>query len=416
MSNITTTILDCSMPLVVEEISGVRSAAITLAIPAGNGEDSADALGLAPMLAELVLRGSADRDSRADADAFDRIGVARSAAAGVYYLSLSATMLGDRLEDALILLIDMLRKPRFDDSAIDPAREQCLAALESLKDDPQERAVLAARDRHFVSPFDRTGLGTAEGLQSLTREHILQGWNHRAVPGRAICGIAGHVKAEKVAHTLNQLLKGWSGTRPPFPVGAPKSRGYQHTDDPSNQVQIIILHDAPCDNALTERQALLEKVIVNVLSGGMAGRLFSEVREKRGLCYSVSASYRGDREFGTCSAYVGTTPEKAQQSLDVLVAELQRINTPEGRITPEEFQRAMVGMKTGVVFSGESTAGRAAALVNDVHRLGRPRSLASLAAAIDSVTLDEVNAYLATRSITRPTIQTLGPTALKSPI
>lgn len=416
MSTITTTTLECSMPLVVEEISGVRSAAVTLAIPAGNGEDSADALGLAPMLAELVLRGSADRDSRADADAFDRLGVARSAAAGVYYLSLSATMLGDRLEDALILLVDMLRKPRFDDSTIDPAREQCLAALESLKDDPQERAVLTARDRHFASPFDRTGLGNAQGLRSLTRASIISGWSQRAVPSRAICGVAGDVKAPHVAAILNRLLHGWTGSRPAFAIGPAKSRGYQHTDDPSNQVQIILLHDAPCDNAQTERQALLEKVIVNVLSGGMAGRLFTEVREKRGLCYSVSASYRGDREFGTCSAYVGTTPEKAQQSLDVLIAELQRINTPEGRITPEEFQRAIVGMKTGVVFAGESTSGRAGALVNDVHRFGKPRSLASLAAAIDSVTLDEVNAYLATRGLTRPTIQTLGPVALKSPL
>jgi predicted Zn-dependent peptidase len=95
---------------------------------------------------------------------------------------------------------------------------------------------------------------------------------------------------------------------------------------------------------------------------------------------------------------------------------LHHINTPAGQITPAEFQRAIVGMKTGVVFAGESTAGRAAALVNDIHRFGKPRSLGSLAAAIDSVTLDEVNAYLATRSITRPPIQTLGPTPLKSPI
>lgn len=416
MSIINTITLDCSMPLVVEEMAGVRSAAVTLAIPAGNGEDSADALGLAPMLAELVLRGSADRDSRADADAFDRLGVARGAAAGVYYLSLSATMLSDRLDDALILLVDMLRRPRFDDSTIDPAREQCLAAIESLKDDPQERAVLAARDRHFASPFDRTGLGTVEGLNSLTRDAIVSGWNSRAVPSRAICGVAGDVKTDRVVSTLNRLLKGWNGSRTPFSIGKPKQRGYQHTQDPSNQVQIIILHDAPCDNAQSERQALLEKVIANVLSGGMAGRLFTEVREKRALCYSVSASYRGDREFGTCSAYVGTTPEKAQQSLDVLWEQLQHINTPSGRITPEEFARAMVSMKTGVVFAGESTAGRAGALVNDVHRFGKPRSLASLAAAIDSISLDEVNAYLSTRSLARPTIQTLGPTTLRPPL
>jgi predicted Zn-dependent peptidase len=152
-----------------------------------------------------------------------------------------------------------------------------------------------------------------------------------------------------------------------------------------------------------------------VLSGGTAGRLFTEVREKRGLCYSVSAGYASGRDFGAVTAYVGTTPERAQESLDVLWAELARIGTAEGAVTQEEFERAVIGMKSRLVFAGESTAARAAGLATDLHRLGRARGLAEMAAQIDAVTLGQVADYLRRRDMGRVTIQTLGPAGLRAP-
>jgi len=147
----------------------------------------------------------------------------------------------------------------------------------------------------------------------------------------------------------------------------------------------------------------------------MSGRLFTEVREKRALCYSVAAGYTTEKDIGTLSAYVGTTPERAQQSLDVLWSELQRLATPEGRATPEELHRAAVGMKSRLIFSGESTTARAGALTGDYIRLGRARPLSELIEQIQLLNLDELNAYLARRKPGHPTIQTLGPAALTPP-
>ena len=140
------------------------------------------------------------------------------------------------------------------------------------------------------------------------------------------------------------------------------------------------------------------------------------MREKRGLCYSVSASYATERTFGRILAYVGTTPERAQESLDVLVAELLRIGTPDGVVTRDEFDRAIVGLKSSLVFSGESTGARAVALARDQFRLGLGRTLDELADELDQVTLDQVNAYGQTRTMGRVTIQTLGPDALTPPV
>lgn len=307
-----------------------------------------------------------------------------------------------------------------DAASVEPARDVALQALESLADDPQERAVIAARARHQPSPLNRSGLGDREGLGALTRDELVEGWRSAARPAGAILSIAGAVDPDAVRAMVEAHLGSWHGEPPPIRPGTPPPRGYGHEPDPSNQVQIVLLHDAPPED---DPRCLLERIVVSVLSGGMSGRLFTEVREKRGLCYSVSAGFATDRipvegaggGYGRVLAYVGTSPERAQESLDVLHAELEKINTPAGRITRGEFDRAVIGMKSRLIFSGESTSARAGALAADFHRLGRARTLDEMAAAIDRVTLDQVNAYLAGRTLGRVTIQTLGPAALRPP-
>ncbi len=398
------------MPLIVERMTGVRSAAITWLLPAGTAMDRPQARGECTMWCELLLRGAGDLDSRRQADAFDRLGISRDTDIGTYTLVLSASLMGTAVNDALPLLADMVLKPRMDDESIEPARDLALQAIASVRDDPQHWAADLARERHFPPPLNRSDLGTEEGIKSLDRPQLIEQWRGRAKPVGSVISVAGAVDAAAIEDRLNTLLANWTGATPEPKMTGEPVRGYHHEKDKSNQVQIIVLHDAPPE---PHPDSMLEKIVINVLSGGMAGRLFSEVREKRGLCYSVNAGYRGDKTFGAVSAYVGTTPEKAQESLTVLLAELRRINTPEGRITPQEFQRALVGMKTGVVFSGESTGARAGSLASDQRRLGRPRSLDEITAQLDAITLDQVNAYLGRRSLGTMTIQTLGPKALK---
>lgn len=416
MSQITTRVLDCGLPLIVEPIAAVRSAAITWLTPAGSAQDPADKQGLSTMLNELLQRGAAELDSRGMADALDRLGVTRSTNVGTLHLRLNASMLGDRLADALPLIVDMVRKPRLEEAAIEPVRDLCLQGLDSLADDPQERAVLTARARHNHPPLNRSGLGTRDGLGAISRDDLVEGWAERARPVGSILAVAGAVDPDSVARRLNELLAGWGGEAPGVETETSTTRGsYHHVDDKSAQVQIVLMHDAPPEK---HPDSAPERVVNTVLSGGMASRLFTEVREKRGLCYAVSASYATERDYARVMAYVGTTPDRAQQSLDVLLAELERINSARdagGGIHESEFQRAIVGIKSDLVFSGESTGARASALAYDYHRLGRARSLAEIAAEYDAVTLDRVNEYLARRSMGDRTTVTLGPAALNPP-
>ena len=156
---------------------------------------------------------------------------------------------------------------------------------------------------------------------------------------------------------------------------------------------------------------MLQHTATAVLSGGMSGRLFTEVREKRGLCYAVAARYTGQRDWGTVGGYAGTTPERAQETLDVFIAELRRLS--EG-IDASEFQRAIIGMKSRLVMQGESSAARANTIAADVHIFGRPRSLDELTQCVDAVTLEKLNDYIKTNPPGEITVVTLGPDALKA--
>lgn len=411
MSRITTSTLECGLTLVVETIPGVRSLGLSWFVPAGLARDPDDRLGLSAIWEEMLLRGAGGLDSRAHADALDSLGASRSVGAGTFGHTLSSAMLGSRFADVLPLLVDIVRRPRFEERDLAPARDLCLQGLASLADDPQERVMVDLRAHHAPSPINRSSYGTSEGLRGVTIDEVRDGWSARGVPNGSILALAGCVDATTARAQVERALEGWSGRSEDVAISSETDRGYHHRVEQTNQCHIALAWDAPKES---DEGAWLERVAMSVLSGGMSGRLFTEVREKRGLCYSVHASFAADRDFGRSIAYSGTTPDRAGETLKVLRGELERITTAEGAVTPGEFARAIIGMKSKLVMSGESTGARASALARDLWKLGRARSLDELAAAVDAISLEQVNEYLAQRTMGETTTCTLGPERLEA--
>ena len=154
------------------------------------------------------------------------------------------------------------------------------------------------------------------------------------------------------------------------------------------------------------------RLAMEVLSGGMSGRLFTEVREKRGLVYNVWAGYNSLKGYGSVMGYAGTSNERAQATLDCFIHELYRLQ--EG-IAKEELDRAKTGLKASTIMQGESTGARAGAIAHDFFMRGRIRTLEEIKSAIDGVTLDRVNAWLKANKPGPFTIVTVGPKELKIP-
>ena len=391
-------------------MSGVQSAAIRLLVPAGAIFEDIHNLGTSSVCSEMLMRGAGGLNSKEQADAFDRVGALRDINNSIRYSQVSASLIGHRINEALPLLIDIIRKPQMSIDSFGPACELAAQSIASIADDPQQRTALAARDRHLPAPYNRNTHGTIEGVRTLTHETLQNWWKTHAKPNGSVIAIAGDFDQQRVIDHIETLTSDWSGQMQQPSTQSKPTRGYAHIEDDSNQVQIIIVHDGPCEG---HDDAILEKLVISVLSGGMSGRLFTEVREKRGLCYAVSSSYRADKDRGVVSNYVGTTPERAQESLDVLMSEIERIGL--GNITHEELTRAKTGFKSRLIFSGESTGARAGAIAADYLNLGRARTLDEIINKIDQVSLEMLNEYLRRRKIGTTTIQTLGPDALTPP-
>ncbi len=290
---------------------------------------------------------------------------------------------------------------------MEPSRDLALQSLEALEDEPQQKVFVELRRRHYPDPFGRSSLGKREDLEAMKLKQIKAFWKKNVVPDGSIVGFAGHFDWDTLREQVESLLGDWKGSTSEAVELAPAQRGYGHEHADTTQVQIGLAYEAPPE---PDPRSTLQRAAAAILSGGMSGRLFTEVREKRGLVYSVYAAYAGQKHRGAMFSYAGTTTPRAQETLDVLVAELRRLS--EGA-EQAEFDRAMVGLKSGLVMQGESTGARAHSIAGDQAVLGRPRTLDELIALAESITLPRVNAYLRENPPGKMTIVTIGPTALK---
>ena len=383
--------LGCGARLAVERMPGTRSAAAVWMLPVGTcGDPEGDAgEGESTVLAELLLRGAGDLSSRAFSDAIDALGAQRSTAAGVHHLTMSMLCMGDRLEDAMGLFATAVRRPALDPDALESVRSLALQSLAGLQDEPQHLVGIRLRQFAMPAPFNRSGYGTEVGLRSLTAAGMRAAWERRARPGGTLIGVAGDVHPERVRDALERLLEGWSGATPEPAQRAPAELGTHRIALDTQQTHLAIGLPAPADR---DEAAAAHRVAVRVLGGATSSRLFTEVREKRGLCYSVGASSALGKDRGLVQIYAGSTHERAPRTLECIMAELERF---ERGVTPDEFRDAVVGAKSALVMSGESSSARAAAIVSQLWRLGRAKDLAESAAEFERLTHAGVNEFIA---------------------
>jgi len=376
---------------------------VALSLPLGSATDPDGLEGSANVLHEWLQRGAGDLGSREYSDALLDLGVRRGGGGGRERSNLSFAFLGSVAEPALGLLADSVVRPRLEDADFEPSRELALQELESLKDAPTQLLFEELQERLFESPQRRSGYGTAAGLRALSPEGVRRDAAARLGPSGAVLGLAGGGKWDELQAIVAEAFGGWSGGNVPLPDAALAPVGRHHVDAESTQVQIGLGFPSPApgtDDAYTYQVAL------EVLSGSMGARLFTEVREKRGLVYSVSAFYRSLHGFGYTLGYAGTTAERAAETLEVFLAELGRM---AAGVSAAELERARTGLLSSVVMSGEATGSTAGRLANDIALFGRPRTLAEISSRIEGVTLQAVNDYLAANPIPEPTVVTLGP-------
>lgn len=399
--------LENGLTLVGEPAASFQSAAFSLMVPSGCRYDPVGQLGLANLTCEMALRGAGDRDSRALVGDLDALGVERGESVGLSHTSFWASTLSDNLPAALAIYADIVRRPRLPDDQLEAGRQVCLQELRGVEDEPSQKLMQELRLRHYGDPWGRSSSGVEEAVAALTSRDVQQFQHKRYAPYSAILAVAGAFDWDQTVEQVEELFGDWVNQGAPSDSPETPPDGDGHIPYESSQAHIgIAFPSVPYSH-----QDYFQAWGANgVLSGGMSSRLFTEVREKRGLCYTVYASLQTQKERAAIFCYAGTTAERAQETLDVTYSELIRLS--EG-VTPEELARLKARMKSALIMQQESTHARAGVLARDWRHLGRVRSLAEVNEIVDGVTAETINDYLHRNPPSDFTVVTLGPEPLK---
>ncbi|CAN5762997.1 pitrilysin family protein [soil metagenome] len=403
-------LVDTTLPngvrVLVEPMPWLPTLSLTLQLPVGSVNDPEGGVGCAALLTEWLQRGAGDLDARAYASVLDDLGVRRGGGVGRETMSLSAAFLERDAADVFGYLADQVRRPRLGDEEFAGVRQLALHDLAAIDDSPPQRLGEALVDAYFASAHARSAYGERADLERATPEGVRAELARRVGPEGAVLVVAGGGDAARTLELAEASFGGWRGgtaTTPPPEVRPPHRR---HVHAEGAQVQIGLCDGAvgPTDHGWYEQQ-----IAMGVLDGNMGARLFTEVREKRGLAYSVGASTRLVRGHAYTVVRAGTTPERAGETLDVLIEQMRHLGAG---VTLEEHARAVRQLRSNMVMQNEASGARAGRLAADVLHVGRPRPLAEIMDALEGVGLDRVNEWLAARPEPHPTVVTLGPREL----
>ena len=396
--------------LVAEPIMSLESAAFTFLVPSGCVFDPEPLPGLAAFTCEMGLRGSGPRDSRRFIQDLENLGVERGESVSTSHTSFSGATLAGNLFPALEIFADLLRKPHFPDDQLEAARLVVLQELRAIEDEPAQKVMLELRRRQYPDPWGRSSHGEQVALESIGLKEIRDFFEHNYQPQGTILGVAGRFDWPQLKDRVEKLFGDWAPCARQVPAAGRALAKRDHLHHDSNQTQIGIGFDS-----LPYRHPEYFQAwgAVGVLSGGMSSRLFTEVREKRGLCYSVYATMHTLLDRGSVLCYAGTSAERAQETLDVTLSELVRL--AQG-IEAGELTRLKARIKSSLIMQQESSSSRSGAIARDWYYLSRVRTLDELSRLLDELSCESINAFLAAHPPRDFTIVTLGPQPLEVPV
>ena len=392
--------LENGLTLLAEHVR-TPSISFDLRMRCGSSADPHGARGAAHALEGWLWKGAGGFSARELGEAQDDLGLQRGGGAGFEYTRMSANLLSSDLEAAFALFAKVLLEPHLHAEDLEPLLELSRQDLLSLEDSPPDKLFSELRGRFYSSGHRDPVQGTLESLDNLTPE-VVASLRSRHTPQGATLALAGNFDWEEVVRLVQKYFGGWSGEKVALEpvVLAPHFTG--HLEQDSHQTHLALQYAGVHPSSSDWYAFILAQ---NVLSGNSSSRLFAEVREKRGLAYSVFASSELMGPLGFLSAYAGTTPERADETLTVLRSEIENLHLG---VSAEELERSRISLLSSLIQSGESARARCGSLGRDFSWFGRTRTLEEVERALREVTLGQVNGFLESYPLKNPSILTLG--------
>jgi len=400
------TVLANGIPVLTERMPEARSVTTGFWVAVGGRDEQASLAGASHFLEHLVFKGTASRSARDIAESVDAVGGEMNAFTSrehtAYYTRLPADELGFGLE----LLCDVLSEPALRATEIDAEREVILEELALSEDTPDDKVHSLLADAVFPGhPLGREVLGDVNTVSSLRRDDIAEFFRDHYRPANVVVAAAGRLEHDDVVDGVKAFLEGMdTGTRVPrqSPSAAPKPLVVHHR---STEQAHMAFGWRAIDQADDDRFALA--IANQVFGGGMSSRLFQDIREQRGLAYSVYSGSSLYSDSGLLIAYVGTAPNRALEVKNLVDEEVDRLVT-DG-ITAQELTVACGYIVGSFLLSLEDSGSRMGRLGRAELSTGPWLSVDEQVERVRAVTVDDVHRVLR-RVLTGPrSLAAVGP-------
>ncbi len=380
--------LDSGERVVSERLRHVRSVAIGFWIGAGSRDERTAKAGASHFIEHLLFKGSRSFSAQEIAAIFDRLGGELNAATSREHTVLYARVPDDRLELAIEVMGDMVFAPLFAD--LDAEREVVLEEIAMYEDAPQEYVhdliAQAVFGRHALG---RPVVGTGDVISSISRRSLAA--YHRAMyaPGNVVVAAVGNFEHDHLLGLLERAGRKAEAAATRRPIRSPLVRapspGLCFQRKETEQYHVCL---AAPGIARSDRRRFVASLLDAILGGSASSRLFQEIREKRGMAYSVYTFASQYTDTGQIGLYVGTREENLVQCLEI--AREQMRDVAEGSVSEDELERAKENLKSRIMLSMESTSNRMSrlgkSLITNTEILSVPR----IVAEIDGVSVDAV--------------------------
>jgi predicted Zn-dependent peptidase len=373
--------LDSGHRVITERLTHVRSVALGYWIGAGSRDERNGKAGVSHFIEHLLFKGTNSYSAQEIAEIFDRLGGELNAATSREHTVVYARVPDERLETAVDVMSDMVFCPLF--AELDAEREVVLEEIAMYEDTPQDYVHdLIAAAVFGNRPLGRPVVGTAEVISSISRRSVAA--YHRAmyVPGNVVVAAAGNLDHNRLLELLERAERKQAeaparASRVRSPLVRTPAPGIRFERKDTEQYHVCV--GAP-GISRSDRRRFAASVLDNILGGSASSRLFQEIREKRGMAYSVFSFASQYTDTGQIGFYVGTREENLTACLEIAAAEIADVAA--GNLSEAELERAKENLKGRIMLSMESTSNRMTRLgrsvITDTEILSLPRIIAEI--------------------------------------
>lgn len=374
--------------IVTEHMPGLESAAIGIWVSAGGRHERAEQNGIAHFLEHMAFKGTQRRSALQIAEAIEDVGGYINAYTSREVTAYYARVLKEDVALALDVIGDILRNPVFDTREIEVERGVILQEIGMSLDTPDDVVFDWLQEAAYPGqPIGRTILGPSERVQSFSRADLSGFVAEHYGPQNLILSAAGAVDHDAIVRMAEQMFGDMARGATPQADLACFASGERREVKRLEQAHFTLALEAPGyrDDAFYTAQ-----IFASAFGGGMSSRLFQEVREKRGLCYSIFSQIGSYSDTGMMTVYAGTSGDDIAGLADITIDELRRA---AGDMSQAELDRARSQMKAGLLMGLESPSSRAERLARLVGIWGRVPPLSETIAKIEAVDVAAVRAF-----------------------